>query len=367
MTRILIAGLKEPPGGVEAAVLAYTENFDNKIITDFVFICNEITFADRILNGNTIYLPNRVRHPILYRKKLKQIFKSNKYDALWCNYSGLTNIDLLKTAKKHGVKTRIIHSHAAKYSWGNIIMKYLVPFFHNLNQKVVDKYATDFWACSKKAATFMFGEKLAQKAVIIPNAIDTDKFDIDDNVRYEIRDEFGIDHNSTVIGHIGRMCREKNQRFVLDIFKETQKIQNDAVLLFVGDGELREDIFSYAKELGIEKNVVFTLTRTDIPKLLKAMDVFLITSLIESFCIVLIEAQCANLPSVVSLEAIDKELNMTDSMKFLSLNESSEVWAKTVLEAVNIKYENGRFKIKDNGYDCKTEAKKLQLFFQNDR
>ena len=134
MTRILITGLKEPLGGVENAILAYTENFDeSEIITDFAFICGEISFANRINNGNIIYLPNRVRHPITYRKKLKQIFESTQYDALWCNYSGLTNIDFLKMAKKHGVKKRIIHSHAARYTWGNIVMKYLVPFFHKKN------------------------------------------------------------------------------------------------------------------------------------------------------------------------------------------------------------------------------------------
>ena len=140
MTRILITGLKEPLGGVENAVLAYTENFDtSEITTDFAFICGEISFANRINNGNIIYLPNRIRHPIEYRKKLKQIFKSTQYDALWCNYSGLTNIDFLKTAKKYGVKKRIIHSHAARYTWGNVAMKYLVPFFHKKNQKNVDK------------------------------------------------------------------------------------------------------------------------------------------------------------------------------------------------------------------------------------
>ena len=155
MTRILIAGLKEPPGGVESAVLAYTDNFSHSEITaDFAFICGEISFSDRIKNGKALYLPNRIKHPLLYRRRLREIFAEGNYDALWCNYSGLTNIDFLKAAKKYGVTTRIIHAHTSRHSWGNALMKYLVPYFHNKNQKKVEKYTTAFWACSKKSAEF---------------------------------------------------------------------------------------------------------------------------------------------------------------------------------------------------------------------
>ncbi len=365
MTRILIAGLKEPPGGVENAVLAYTENFDNsEIVTDFAFICGKISFANRIKNGNIIYLPNRVRHPFMYRKKLKMIFKSNQYDALWCNYSGLTNIDFLKMAKKHGIPKRIIHAHTAKHSWGNIVMKYLVPFFHNKNQKVVDKYATDYWACSQKAADFMFGNKLSQKAVIIPNAIDTDKFHPYESIEEEVRKEFGIDKNTFVIGHVGRMCIEKNQFFLLDVFKEVQKKRPDSVLLFIGDGKLRDSILSYAKELKFEKNVIFTLARTDISRLLNAVDVFVLPSLTEGFPVSLIEAQASDVPSVTSEEAVAKEINMTNSINFVSLEKSAEEWADVIIETENIKFTGGKEIIKQKGYDCKTEAKKLQDFFK---
>ena len=365
MTRILIAGLKEPLGGVENAVLAYTENFDtSEIITDFAFICGKITFANRIKNGEIIYLPNRVKHPIMYRKKLKMLFDSNQYDAIWCNYSGLTNIDFLKMAKKYGVKKRIIHSHAARYTWGNIVMKYLVPFFHKKNQKVVDKYTTDYWACSQKAANFMFGNKLSQKAVIIPNAIDTDSFQPNENIENEVRKEFGIDKDTLVVGHVGRMCTEKNQLFLLDIFKQVQKKKKDSVLLFVGDGTLRDSIISYAKELKIENNVIFTLTRTDIPRLLTAVDVFVLPSLTEGFPVSLIEAQACNVPSVVSKEAVVKEIDITNSVKFVSLESDTATWAETILETSELSFARGKDILKEKGYDFKTEAKKLQNFFK---
>ncbi len=365
MRKILVVGLKEPLGGVENAVLAYTDNFDtSNLIVDFAFVCGRVSFEERIRNGKAIYLPNRVKHPLLYRKKLKQIFIETKYDALWCNYSGLTNIDFLKEAKKKQVPIRIIHSHTSKHSWGNQLMKYLVPFFHNKNQKIVDRYVTDYWTCSKKSADFMFGKKLSQKAVIIHNTVDTDMFSKDENIKADVLNEFGISKDATVIGHVGRMCVEKNQCFLLDVFKEVLKINQKAVLLFVGDGELKDTIISYAKEIGIENSVIFTLSRKDIPRLLGAMDVFLLPSITEGFPVTVIEAQAANVPCVVSSEAVVKETDLTDTTRFVSLEENVEVWAKTVLEASNESLTNGAEKLKAAGFDSKIESEKIQKFFK---
>lgn len=367
MTRILIAGLKEPPGGVESAVLAYTDNFNvSEVIVDFAFVCGKVPYEDRIKNGKAIYLPNRIKHPVLYRKKLKSIFSSVSYDVLWCNYSGLTNIDFLKTAKKFGVKKRIVHAHTSRHSWGNKLMKYLVPFFHSKNQRVVDRYVTDYWACSKKSAEFMFGKELSKKAVIIPNTIDTDKFLRDSKARLEVLSEFGIPEDAMVIGHIGRMCTEKNQLFLLDIVKEAIKLNQKAILLFVGDGELRDSILSYAKEIGIEKNVIFTLSRRDIPRLFCAMDVFLLPSLTEGFPVTPIEAQAADVPCVVSEEAVIKEADLTGDMSFVSLEQSANSWAMVVLDSAKKTPTGGKEKVKAKGFDCKTEAKKIQNFFKGD-
>ena len=367
MTRILVAGLKEPPGGVENAVLAYTDNFnDSEVVVDFAFVCGKVPYEDRIKNGKAIYLPNRIRHPLLYRKKLKSIFSSENYDVLWCNYSGLTNIDFLKTAKKFGVKKRIVHAHTSRHSWGNQLMKYLVPFFHSKNQRVVDRYVTDYWACSKKSAEFMFGKKLAQKAVIIPNTVDTDKFYRDLKTRLEVLQEFSIPQEAIVIGHVGRMCAEKNQCFLLDIVKEAIKLNEKAILLFVGDGELRDSVISYAKEIGIEKKVVFTLSRKDIPRLFCAMDVFLLPSLTEGFPVTVVEAQAADVPCVVSEEAVIKQADLTGDMCFVSLEESAEHWAKALLDAAKKALTGGRVLVKAKGYDCKTESKKIQEFFEGD-
>ena len=368
MTRILIAGLKEPPGGVESAVLAYTDNFSHSEITaDFAFICGEISFSDRIKNGKALYLPNRIKHPLLYRRRLREIFAEGNYDALWCNYSGLTNIDFLKVAKKYGVRTRIIHAHTSRHSWGNALMKYLVPYFHNKNQKKVEKYTTDFWACSKKSAEFMYGERLAEKTTIIPNGVDTDRFFRDEETRADVCSEFGIPADSIIISHVGRMCTEKNQTFLLDILKEAVKLNDRVKLLFIGDGELKESVMNYAGEISVTDSVIFTLSRRDIPRLLSAADVFLLPSLTEGFPVTVVEAQAADVPCVVSAEAVVREADLTGNVTFVSLEESAAQWAQMVLKTSEARPVNGKAILKEKGFDCKTEALKIQKFFKGDK
>lgn len=364
MTRILITGLKEPAGGVESAILANTERFDHQLVeTDFAFVCGTVPFEDR-LHGKAFYLPNRVRHPFAYRKKLKEIFKSHHYDALWCNYSGLTNLDFLKEAKRCGVPIRIIHGHAARYSWGNRLMKYLVPFFHNKNQKIVDRYATDFWACSYKAARFMFGDRLAKRTRIVPNAVDTKRFVGNEEKGRAIRREFGIADGATVIGHIGRMCVEKNQKFLLDVMKEIVRLDEHAVLLFVGDGELHDSVIAHAQEIGVTDHVIFTGSRSDIPALLAAMDVFVLPSVAEAFPVTVVEAQAANLPCVVSREAVVPEADLTGTTVFLSLEEDTpSIWARKVLDTIPTVIENGPQALINAGFDTETAAKAVESFF----
>lgn len=367
MKNILIAGLKEPPGGVENAVLAYTKNFDTSALsTDYVFTCGTVSFENKLSPGNAIYLPSRIRHPIRYRKEIQKIFESKNYDALWCNYSGLTNIDLLKAAKKAGIKKRVLHAHTSKLSWGNFLMKYLVPFFHNKNRKSIHKYATDFWACSKKSAIFMFGEEIGKNSVIIPNSVDTSLFEKNDEAIKVVREEFNIPENALVVGHVGRMCTEKNQTFLLDIFKRITEINSNSRLLFVGDGELKDNILQHAKNIHIDQHVIFTGSRNDVPALLQAMDVFLLPSLTEGFPVTVVEAQAADIPCVVSSEAVVREADITGTIEFISLADCINTWAERTLACAKMICSNGAEKVMAAGYDCKEQAVKLQHFFEGD-
>ena len=125
---------------------------------------------------------------------------------------------------------------------------------------------------------------------MISNCIDYDNYAFDINVRQQARQELRLGE-AFVIGNTVRLCPQKNQSFLLDIFKEYIKLNPDTKLLIVGEGEDEEKLKSKADEYGISEKVIFTGARADINRLLQAMDIFVFPSLYEGLGISVLEAQ----------------------------------------------------------------------------
>ena len=369
MKRILIVGLKDPAGGVESAIIEQVRHLDPiEVRTDFVIFGDKCSFEQKIseFGGRVLYMPSRVRNPKGYKSVLNSIFSNEEYDAVWCNFSGLTNIDFLVFAKKFGVPCRIAHAHTSAFAWGNILMKYLVPLFHYKNQRKIHRFATHFWACSKASGEFMFGPRNMNRVEVKKNPIDTEKYIRREEIRQKIRDEFGIG-DCPVVCHVGRMCTAKNQNFLLDIFAKLVSAKPEFKLLFVGDGELNSEVTSHAEELGLGEALIFAGTRNDVPEILQASDMFLLPSVTEGLPVTAIEAQAAGLCCVVSSEAVPKETDVTGNVIFVSLNDSLDLWVDAVVSAVDRYIADGAEKVAQMGYDSVSEASKLQKFFTGDK
>ena len=103
---------------------------------------------------------------------------------------------------------------------------------------------------------------------------------------------------------------------MLEIFKKICSIQNNVELFLVGDGQEKEALEKQAKDLNISENVRFLGSRSDVADLMNLFDVFVFPSIYEGLPLVLVEAQAADLPCVVS-EAIVSEAIFTDKIKKL--------------------------------------------------
>ncbi len=368
MKRILVTGLKDPAGGVESAVMGYIQQFDPAVLQVDIAVFGErfsLSTEIKARGGRVWYLPSRVRHPYAYKHALTEIFHNTRYDAVWCNFSGLTNIDFLRVAEAVNVPIRIAHAHTAAFAWGTPLMRYIVPALHRKNQRSLHRFVTHLWACSAAAARFMYPPALCKTITVVPNAVNTQGLAFDPIKREQMRKSFGFgDH--PVILHIGRMCTAKNQKFLLDIFKTVLSKCEDAQLLFVGDGELRDEVVAYADQIGVASSVTFTGERQDVADLLQDGDAFLLPSLTEGFPVTVMEAQAAGLPCVVSKEAVPREVNVTDSVIFVSLNTPAGEWADKLLSVLFHRVENAAKLVKDAGYDTMDAARRLQEFFCKD-
>ena len=152
--------------------------------------------------------------------------------------------------------------------------------------------------------------------------------------------------------------------FSIEIFNEILKKDENAIMIFVGTGELKETLLKRTKELKMEKYVYFLGVRDDINDLISASDVFMLPSLYEGLPIVLIEAQCSGIPCAIS-DNITKECNINNDINaFINLNDR-EKWINTVMNMVKkeIKRDSYREKVIEAGFEITNECNLVKKFF----
>jgi glycosyltransferase involved in cell wall biosynthesis len=137
-----------------------------------------------------------------------------------------------------------------------------------------------------------FGVPLS-RVVAIPNGIDTERFapgsDFD---RGAIKRALS-GGNFALITNVGRLMPQKAQVDFIKAAGIVSRSQPDARFLLVGDGPLRGDLTTQASELGIAEKVIFTGFRADMPEVLAASEIFVLSSAWEGLPIALLEAMAA--------------------------------------------------------------------------
>jgi glycosyltransferase involved in cell wall biosynthesis len=130
------------------------------------------------------------------------------------------------------------------------------------------------------------------KSSIVFNAVDPARFDVPEAVRSRKRAELGL-HNFFVIGTVGRLVEAKSYDLMLEVAGEVCRRRQDARFVLVGEGRLAAELHRMKDTLGLAESLRFLGMRKDIPELMAAMDLYVITSKREGLPISLIEAMMA--------------------------------------------------------------------------
>ena len=173
-----------------------------------------------------------------------------------------------------------------------------------------------------------------ESVVVLHNGIDTNRFLVAKNNRNIMREKLSIPSNAFVVGHIGRFIDVKNHAFLLEIFSELRKTNQNALLLLIGDGELQDTVKQKAHELSIDEYVIILSHQTNIPDLLSAMDVFVFPSKYEGMPITVIEAQVSGIKCIIS-DRINTECIISNRTTQLSIDLPATAWCKAILSEYN--------------------------------
>jgi len=251
--------------------------------------------------------------------------RDNNIDIVHAHHPELQGYFLSMT-RLLGVKTRFVHVHNTY--WNTTEKGLRGAFYKRLGRRITLNGATCGIACSARAAVYAFGENWQRdpRLKVIHYGISLERF-AEKHDRTQVRRELGIPTDALVVGHVGSFTPQKNHRKLLEIAEALFAKNRRAYLLLVGDGVLRPEVEELAQEKGIADRVVFAGVRGDVPRILTASDVFLLPSLFEGFGIVLIEAQAAGVPCVVSRVIPEEAKIVKDSYVVLELDDRAPKWA----------------------------------------
>lgn len=358
-------------GGIQTFVYENIKHMDrNKVQIDFLLLDdgNKYEMEDDLKElGCNIYKLkgmwiNKITDFFKYGKMLDEFFsKNNDYKVVHL-HSSSKNYLVLKYAKKYNIKVRIAHSHNIDFQTKNVLKKFMGDFL-KIPLRI---YATDYFACSEIAGEWLFGKKIVKsdKFKVVHNAVDLEKFKFNNEIREKIRKELNVDSDTLLIGHVGRFTQQKNHDFLIDIFNEIHKKNQNIKLLLIGTGIKENDIKEKVKNLNLQDSVIFEGFKTNVAEYMFAMDIFLFPSKFEGLGLVLIEAQATGLPCYTSKDVVPTEAKVSNLLEYISLADSSVEWAKIILTNTNKRLDCSD-SIKVANYDILQTSNFLYKFYLN--
>jgi len=337
MKRVCIYCQTWESGGIESFInnILWHMNLSDLKIDIVVEVLKESVFTKDIetlgitfheLSGSQ---KKRIKNYLLFTKLLNE----QKYDVIHLNIFQALPLIYLLEAKRKSIPVRIAHSHNTMLRHNRTRM--LKMGIHRFASYLFAKNATDLWACSADAAKFMFPTMLLRKKTyqFIPNGIDLQRFQFNEAERRNIRKQLQLE-NTFVVGNVGRLCRQKNQSFLIDVFAQIHAENASARLLLIGEGEALTELKQKVARLSITDAVIFYGTTFHVEKLLWAMDVFVFPSIFEGLGIATIEAQAAGLPTICS-DRIPKEALASSLALQIPLDAPADLWRTAIVHAQN--------------------------------
>lgn len=318
MTNVLVVITTgfNPYGGLTTVMMNYWRAMD-KVGLHFDFASTndpEQELLDEIHAAGCSYikLPPR-KNVFSYYRNLKKISKN--YEVVHVHGNSATSYIELFALRK--VPKRIVHNHNS-VTEHPVINALLKPLFLNSYTCAI--------ACSRLAGDWLFGKNHFK---VLKNAIDLERFKLDLNIRRSCREKFGLADDEIVIGNVGKIIKQKNHAFLIDVFFEYHKIQPKSKLLLIGAGNLETSIRNKILKLNLQDCVIMAGLRTDIPNMLNVMDAFLFPSLWEGLPLSVLEAQASGLPVFMS-DVVSHEVAVSSCCFVKSLNEPAECWANFI-------------------------------------
>ena len=280
-----------PVGGAEVLLMNLVRRFDPLRIKPSICCLKEKDELGDEVSYDIPVFDHQIKHKfdLAVVKRLGLLYKKNKIDAVVTVGAGDKMFWGRLAAKNAGVPIVLSALHSTGWPDG----------VGRLN-RLLTKITTGFIAVAESHGEFLvdFEKFPREKVFVIPNGIDTEKFQLDVDARVRWRQQIGIPTDAPTVGIVAALRPEKNHILFVNSAAETLKAIPEAHFVIAGDGPERPAIEQRIAELGIGDRVHLIGSTSDIPGVLSAVDLFSLTSQNEASPVSILEAMSCQRPVV---------------------------------------------------------------------
>ena len=290
--RIVFLLTSMPVGGAETLLVNLLDRLDrSRFDPEVCCLKAKGPLGERISERIPVHCEmTRGKYDVAVLGKLTKLMKSRKYDAAITVGCGDKMFWGRLAAKRAGVP--VIASALHSTGWPDRV--------GHLNRWLTGITDAFIGVARSHGEHLVHGERFPrEKVFVIPNGVDTQRFSPCEN-KSEMRQSLNLPDALPLVTIVAALRPEKNHRRFLDIAKSVCGEGWAANFLIVGDGPEKNDLEDYAEQQKITEHVTFLGNRSDIPQILAASDVFMLTSDNEAAPVSIMEAMACALPVVAS-------------------------------------------------------------------
>lgn len=333
-----------------------------------------VTFSESMKDAEDFGALGTIHYIPSYPERDREAFVESFYQVLAQGYDVLElhttfwkSLLVEELAKRAGIRKVIIHAHASSINLGindvgRISYQEALELHEKIKDELTEDIATDFWACSKNAAKWLYGERISEKKIkIINNPINVDEFCYCENKRKSLRKERKLE-GLFVLGFLGRLEKIKNVEYAIKLAEKLHKSNPKIKLLIVGEGSQHAELEEKYDYLIQREIVCFEGYRKNVNDYYHIFDVLVFPSYSEGFPITLLEAQTNGLKCLCS-EGVPCEVDVTGNVVRIALENESE-WEKEILQLSDgyLRYDQ-REKIIAAGMDMESQVKRIEKMY----
>ena len=303
---------------------------------------------------------------VLFPARLFALLRGSNYEIVHSHvhpFSGL----ILAIARAAGVPLRVAHCHNTHDGREDRFRRRL---YRRLMQRCLLRWMTLGFGCSVLAAEQMLGvsKREDERISVLRYGIDLQAFRVGPGDDFELKQEFGLEPDAVVVGHVGRLEPQKNHEFLLHVAAEAVRAHARLRFVIVGEGRLEDSLRAQAENLGLRGRVIFAGRRDDVPQLMTGLfSALILPSLHEGLPVAALEGQAAGLPILLSDRISTETAAVPDIVRHLPLEAGAAAWARVLLNTVKEeRYPIGRAcrVLAERGFSVEKSARKLYQTYE---